>query len=560
MIKRLVALSLVLLLSIESFAAVVGDNDGAAFITKAEFDSLKSSFQEQINRYNQSIDNKIDGAIAQYLAGITINNEPTLYADMIRESIGQNLKFLNYIEGTGSQNIGARYVFDKNRWYSTNWNKKSGLNTFTFILSNTKKNGSAGFLYIQVNGQSISNKSVSTSAVVVLTIQGTCNTVNYNVIGTTGSIADGGIGMVAKSIDGISVNLTASNGSILQVKGVQGASNGYVTDWGTLYSAGGGGGANVQNSRILLNDKYDNAELGSGNWIYRISPSGGRILERYCSHFALSVQATLTDYTYVDHSSVTVDALDVDTIKCVKSKTNTYLPFTEYGNLTDGDTFNGYSTTEGFGRQQINSLLQVYGDDIKYEVAQFAQNTDTEIYCTTSSPGITASNDLVTFANLADGAVEVEGKSQSIVGVTNQFNGLEIIPDKYKLNEFYSLYLTSIAGETVYYGGGAAIMETAKGTEADYRGAIKVHLTDKIGNPVAGSVTAKLSYKQFKDGNYETANNKLLEGTITCDATGEGTLDFSNLYIPGSQKVWINLIGSDADRIVELVDFNAKNQ
>ena len=70
LIKRLVALSLVLLLSIESFAAVVADNDGAAFITKAEFDSLKSTFQAQIDRYNSSIDNKIDGAIASYLAGI----------------------------------------------------------------------------------------------------------------------------------------------------------------------------------------------------------------------------------------------------------------------------------------------------------------------------------------------------------------------------------------------------------------------------------------------------------------------------------------------------------
>ena len=34
LIKRYVALILVLLFSIESFAAVVGDNDGAAFITK----------------------------------------------------------------------------------------------------------------------------------------------------------------------------------------------------------------------------------------------------------------------------------------------------------------------------------------------------------------------------------------------------------------------------------------------------------------------------------------------------------------------------------------------
>ena len=70
LIKRLVALLIVLTFSIESFAAVVGDNDGAAFITKAEFDSLKSTFQAQIDRYNSSIDNKIDGAIASFLAGV----------------------------------------------------------------------------------------------------------------------------------------------------------------------------------------------------------------------------------------------------------------------------------------------------------------------------------------------------------------------------------------------------------------------------------------------------------------------------------------------------------
>ena len=70
LIKRLAALFLVLLLSIESFGAVVSDNDGSAFITKAEFDSLKNDFQSQIDQYNNSIDAKIDGAIAAYLAGI----------------------------------------------------------------------------------------------------------------------------------------------------------------------------------------------------------------------------------------------------------------------------------------------------------------------------------------------------------------------------------------------------------------------------------------------------------------------------------------------------------
>ena len=73
MVKKLLALFLVVLMSIESFGAVVGDNDGSAFITKAEFDSLKNDFQSQIDQYNTSIDAKIDGAIASYLNGISVS-------------------------------------------------------------------------------------------------------------------------------------------------------------------------------------------------------------------------------------------------------------------------------------------------------------------------------------------------------------------------------------------------------------------------------------------------------------------------------------------------------
>ena len=65
-------------MSIESFGAVVGDNDGSAFITKAEFDSLKNNFQSQIDQYNTSIDSKIDGAIASYLSGITLEKKSNL--------------------------------------------------------------------------------------------------------------------------------------------------------------------------------------------------------------------------------------------------------------------------------------------------------------------------------------------------------------------------------------------------------------------------------------------------------------------------------------------------
>ena len=76
-VRKLLALFLVVLMNIESFAAVVSDNDGSAFITKAEFDSLKNDFQSQINQYNTSIDAKIDGAIASYLAGINLSKDTT---------------------------------------------------------------------------------------------------------------------------------------------------------------------------------------------------------------------------------------------------------------------------------------------------------------------------------------------------------------------------------------------------------------------------------------------------------------------------------------------------
>ena len=66
------------LLSINSFAAVMSDNDGSAFITKAEFDSLKNDFQSKIDAYNLNIDNKIDAAIAGYLAGIKTTKTETL--------------------------------------------------------------------------------------------------------------------------------------------------------------------------------------------------------------------------------------------------------------------------------------------------------------------------------------------------------------------------------------------------------------------------------------------------------------------------------------------------
>lgn len=77
MSKRACSAFLVLLLTFVTRinAAVVSDNDGSSFITKAEYDSLKNSFQAQLDSYNTNIDSKIDNAISSYIAGIDAKTE-----------------------------------------------------------------------------------------------------------------------------------------------------------------------------------------------------------------------------------------------------------------------------------------------------------------------------------------------------------------------------------------------------------------------------------------------------------------------------------------------------
>ena len=58
LLKRFAALFLVMLMSIESFSAVVGDSDGAAFVNKKEFENLKNELNGQLDIYNDSLNGK----------------------------------------------------------------------------------------------------------------------------------------------------------------------------------------------------------------------------------------------------------------------------------------------------------------------------------------------------------------------------------------------------------------------------------------------------------------------------------------------------------------------
>ena len=125
MLKKLACLFLVVLMSIESFAAAVSDNDGAAFITKAEFDGLRNEFQKQLNDYNFNINNKIEAAIAEYLSAAKITNDYVL----------NNL----YKELNGIKEI----RWNSNASYRSNANQKTYFDqpTYYWNISQSKGNG-----------------------------------------------------------------------------------------------------------------------------------------------------------------------------------------------------------------------------------------------------------------------------------------------------------------------------------------------------------------------------------------------------------------------------------
>ena len=122
-IKRILAVLMVIILNATSYAAV-GANDGSAFITKSEFDALVNTFNEQMDTYEGSLVSKIDGSIANYLAGMS------------------NVMLLNLTDyATSVANQGSKYVTFYN--YPT---------TDAFTVSNKNNYGKAGSFYMKYVG------------------------------------------------------------------------------------------------------------------------------------------------------------------------------------------------------------------------------------------------------------------------------------------------------------------------------------------------------------------------------------------------------------------------
>ena len=165
-IERIVCVICILLLAFNCFAVAVSDNDGSAFITKAEFDSLKNTFQAQLDEYNSSIDRKIDNAIASYFEGIKVAKTSKLIDEITaaRSNSVDNVTFASWQTPADTKHVAdAQGGFFLSRDMGSANDRTTGKVHGFHIITNMR---ASGFLIYQeyLGTNNAGNKSDYTSA------------------------------------------------------------------------------------------------------------------------------------------------------------------------------------------------------------------------------------------------------------------------------------------------------------------------------------------------------------------------------------------------------------
>ena len=162
--KLLVIVVFVVIIINECFAIAVSDNDGSAFITKAEFDSLKNSFQSRIDSYNTSIDSKIDIAIAAYLSGIKVNKTNTIKTGFVVEGNSNHLVWFVGKKSNFNYMNNELYTSDRifdvflGTYATDSYFIQDAYDTFAFQGSYSKGNASNYLFVLDKNNYALSSK------------------------------------------------------------------------------------------------------------------------------------------------------------------------------------------------------------------------------------------------------------------------------------------------------------------------------------------------------------------------------------------------------------------
>ena len=551
MCKKALVLFFAFLFSIESFGAVISDNDGSAFITKAEFEVLKNGFNEQIEQYNRSIDNKIDGAIASYLSGIKLSTEPEDLYEKVTSATGGDLRFVKEVKDTSDTLSAEINIACINRYY-------------------VKTNVSPDLDYESWRTTQGSGDTRQFSHMLVRVIPNAENyygghsAYNFDECYDRSGPWAGYDSTVAKTDAGISwkyFNYNHSTGG-----GVVGDTDFSRNDWQRgFYSFGSSIYTDETYNPLvkLKNNNLQNIESSGDGKLYTFQlVNGKRVIDEYASSYWPILRGTATWHSYADYWAKSLAAfrqwhehdngMSLGVVQTADTGRISGWGSLSWGtSVTDEAESNGYWGT-------ITYALCKNTDGIDYSVIQWGKGTDVDVYaCSTNEPVVIA-NSYTTFTfnnsnykhNYYDyNDLTKKEQTNSLPSNVLRYYKPSITPMSYKLNTFTNSYLSAIAGETVYLGGGMPIIKT---TDDEQRIKIKFNVHSSAGT--TSPVKVLISDKQFKNGAFDTGATHFYDNNCIPQTDYEVTIDVEK----NNQVIWMNLYDTSADDsvVVNINDFN----
>ena len=535
-----------LLLSIDTLAAVVSDNDGAAFVTKAEFEALKTNFATQINNYNDSIDKKIDGAIASYLAGIQLSQPPTITYGKIKEIVGGDLWCKNIVNDVGEDEIETNTKLNLTRRLNYKY-----FNNLTQIWNIHVVKVAGDQWYTWVGSELVS----------------TAHTMYYDGVYSLG-FADihgrhtpGGANAdttVTKYLPSTWVGWSPGSWTEIEYEvGLKGALN-----W------------NFSKNPLTTADKQTKNVLQVNNpgdgkvWLYHTNPDGSRTLREFAITFYPVQNVSVDAHTFKSFAEESdKSASSILNYYCIDNglKDNTSLSITlpantDYGTYDCSEARVADDSTENqsWWEYKISQLKAT--DNTDYSVYQWGKNSTTTIYCVEDvqqpilgdEATIGSDQTKSTFANIYFTPKFILQQKNDLSGVEVKYNKIKIVPRNFQLNQFTNSFLSSIAGEKVRIGGGLPLLEVP---DLDQKNKIKLKFKcrDADGNDVStDTVSYQISNKQFVDGHLNTVSGTIdyTHGVKSVSVGTEVEVDVEGV----KGFVWLNMYSNTDGNDVSISD------
>lgn len=503
--KSILLIIVIVFTQINSFAAVVSDNDGSSFITKAEFDSLRSTFQGQIDEFNQGIDAKIDSVISNYIAGIKpINTVSNLY-DLYVQNNGKKPQFLNKVPGLGSSSNSGEVVINLTREQNINVYNNLYFDAYFWQGSST------AWLWATVYFGSRPNyRNAATS----------WTNVWYSVKGSTSG--DNG----------------SSKGSNLSLS--------QHSNWSSSTTR------NTEYQQKSFFKQENVAGVGSG-WVYQ-KINGEKNLKFYNSQFFPSTTIDIHAHRYSNFGSTTYSYYFSSSGKSDTTAINvTAAKLTKYGSNSGGSKYTGNSTSSGTYYKQTLSKKEV-SDGINYTDLIIAKDTNQKLYCFNESIKPTTS-DTTSEASVSSGEFydvywsSVGGKLQTntLSGITAKYYTQKFDTESYEINKFHIFTLQSLASERVYHGEGFPILKVIN----DSNCTVTVKLS-RTGS--SGGINWKLSDQKLSNNSFQSTAKIKSSGTVS----NNGTFSIDLKDAKAGTMLWLNTYAETEGAVATIESVDVK--